>query len=188
MFVFEAIVASRGYHVYKNTTWTNAAVGESVKVEVETSRISKRADPYACAIRTKHFYFDVWRTVGHIPPEISRHVFYFLTAEGGQVSGHVQSINQRYSPIPDGGLEIPLKLRFSCQNGEILEQMKTFVTTLNDYQFTGTPETTNESDDEDEDIEAIIQDDLEIQEEIEAVEVVEPATPEIDGNITKRLI
>ena len=46
----------------------------------------------------------------------------------------------------------------------------------------------NESDDEDEDIEVIIQDSLEIQEEIEAVEVVEPATPEIDGNITKRLI
>ena len=56
------------------------------------------------------------------------------------------------------------------------------LTTLYDYQFTGTPETTNESDDEDEDIEVIIQDDLEIQEEIEDVDVVEPATPEIDGN------
>ena len=33
---FTAIVASRGYHVYKNVSWTNAKVGEKVTVEMET--------------------------------------------------------------------------------------------------------------------------------------------------------
>jgi hypothetical protein len=160
MFVFEAVVASRGYHVYKNTSWSEARTGEFVKVEVETSRSSKREDPYACAIRTKHFYYDVWRTVGHIPREISRHVFYFLTTERGLVSGHVQSIDQRYSPIPAGGLEIPLKLRFSCETEFTLSKMKTFVTTLYDYNFTGMP--VNEEDEEEgNDMELLIQDDPE---------------------------
>ena len=58
MHIFEAKVASRGYHEYKNTTWRNASAGESIIVETETSRASRRIDPYACAIRVKHFYFD----------------------------------------------------------------------------------------------------------------------------------
>ena len=33
---FTAAVASRGYHVYKNTSWTNAKVREKVTVEMET--------------------------------------------------------------------------------------------------------------------------------------------------------
>ena len=33
---FTAAVASRGYHVYKNTSWTNAKVGEKVTVEMES--------------------------------------------------------------------------------------------------------------------------------------------------------
>ena len=86
--------------------------------------------------------------MGHIPLEISRHAFFFLSAEGGLITGHVQSIDQRYSPIPKGGLEIPLKLKFSCPSEEVLSKMKTFVSTLYDYDFTGT-EASVESDEED---------------------------------------
>lgn len=156
MYVFEAIVASRGYHVFKNTTWSDARVGEFVEVQLETNRNSKQVDPYACAIRTKHFYYDAWRTVGHIPREISRHAFYFLSAEGGLITGHVHSIDQRYSPIPNGGLEIPLKLKFSHESEEILTKMKTFVGTLYDYNFTGTG-ASEESEGEDEEMEIVIQ-------------------------------
>ena len=85
-------------------------------------------DPYACATKKQNQYFDVYDTV---------HVYYFITAEGGTVSGTVLSTNYRYSPIPAGGLEIPLKLRFACKDDEFLRKMKWFVTNLYDYDFEG---------------------------------------------------
>ena len=35
MFSFKAIIASRGNHVYKETSWSNAKLNEEVKVELE---------------------------------------------------------------------------------------------------------------------------------------------------------
>ena len=35
---FQATIASRGYHVYKETTWSNAKVNEKVKIEIETNQ------------------------------------------------------------------------------------------------------------------------------------------------------
>ena len=93
--------------------------------------------------------------MGHIPREISRHVYYFLTAEGGTVSGHVVSTEHRYSPIPAGGLEIPLLLKFACADQEILLKMKAFVNAQYDYNFTGTRVVDSE-DEEDEDVIEII--------------------------------
>ena len=37
---FTVTVASGGYHVYKNTSWTNARVGKKVTVEMETKKFS----------------------------------------------------------------------------------------------------------------------------------------------------
>ena len=56
-FSFDAIIASRWYHVYKDTTWSNAEVGEQVKVELETNPKSIAVDTYSCAITAKHSYF-----------------------------------------------------------------------------------------------------------------------------------
>ena len=36
MFYFEAIITSRGYHVYQETSWSNAKLNDGVKVELET--------------------------------------------------------------------------------------------------------------------------------------------------------
>ena len=69
---FTVTVASGGYHVYKNTSWTNARVGEKVTVEMETKKFSLEVDPYACAIKFKNCFFDSLITVGHIPHEMSR--------------------------------------------------------------------------------------------------------------------
>ena len=35
VYSFEAKIASRGYYVYKNTTWVNANEGNELQVEIE---------------------------------------------------------------------------------------------------------------------------------------------------------
>ena len=111
---FEARIASRGYHTYKLTTWRNADLGDEVVIEAETNPQSKAIDPYYCAIRTKTRLFGSHVTFGHVPREVSRHVFYFITGEGGSVKGKVESLTYQPSPIPQGGLEIPIQMTFTC--------------------------------------------------------------------------
>ena len=76
MYSFDSQIASRGYHVYRNSTWENAKSGDKVKEEIET-KSSKPIDPYACTIKIKHKFFDTWLTMGHIPREISHHYCFF---------------------------------------------------------------------------------------------------------------
>ena len=49
MFSFKAIIASLGYHVYKERSWSNAKLNDEVKVELETDAKSLSTDPYAWA-------------------------------------------------------------------------------------------------------------------------------------------
>ena len=144
---FTAAVASRGYHVYKNTSWTNAKVGEKVTVEIETKKFSLEVDPYACAIKIKNRFFDSLITVGHIPREISRHLHFFIKTEDGKVIGHVKSLTYRPSPIPSGGLEIPLQLTFTCDDKLTLDLMNGFVKSLYDWNYTGLVQDNNDQDD-----------------------------------------
>ena len=64
--------------MYRNSTWQNAKSGDKVKVEIETHKSSKSTDPYSCAIKIKHKFFDAWLTVGHIPRKTSRHCYFFF--------------------------------------------------------------------------------------------------------------
>ena len=57
MYSFKAKIASRGYYVFKETSWSSAKEGHEVKVELETNKISNKIDPYACAICAKEEYF-----------------------------------------------------------------------------------------------------------------------------------
>ena len=41
MYSFDSKIASRGYHVYRNSAWQNAKSGHKVKVEIETNKYSK---------------------------------------------------------------------------------------------------------------------------------------------------
>ena len=50
IFSFIAIVASREYHVYKETSWSNAKLNDEVKVELEPDVKSLSNDPYACVL------------------------------------------------------------------------------------------------------------------------------------------
>ena len=77
MYSFHSKIASREYHVYRNSTWQNAKSGDKVKVEIETNKISKSINRYVCAIKIKRIFFDTSLTVGHIPRAISRHSYFF---------------------------------------------------------------------------------------------------------------
>ena len=156
---FDRKIAARGYHVYKNTTWKNAKAGQKVQVQIETNKSSKECDPYACAIKIKNNFFDNWMTVGHIPREISRHCFYFIK-EGGSISGHLLSTNYKVSPIPAGGLEVPLLLTFTVKEDRIFFLMNDFINNLYDYDYTGEKEDKkNDGSDDDDEIEIVINND-----------------------------
>ena len=75
---FQAKVTARGYHVYKYTTWEDAKIGDKVLIELETDEKSKEIDPYCCSIKAMVGLPQQLKTVGHIPREISRHVYFFL--------------------------------------------------------------------------------------------------------------
>ena len=126
LYSFSPTIASRGYHVYMHTTWLNAYDGERVLVEIETNAESKMVDPYCCAVKIKN-NLQIWTTVGHIPREISRFVFYFIQDEGGNVEGTLLSTVYPPSPIPAGGLEVPVKLIFSCRRYITHQEMVDFI-------------------------------------------------------------
>ena len=117
IFYFKAIIASRGYHVHKETPWSNAKINEEFRVELETNTTSLSTDPYSCTIKTKNPYFNDWKTVGHIPREISRYLYFFIKEENRNVSGTLKS------SIPSGGLEVPLLLKFSAKDKWVVDTM-----------------------------------------------------------------
>ena len=71
MYSFDSKIASRGYHVYRNSTWQDGKSGGKVEVEIDKNKSSKSIDTYARAIKIKHKFIDTWLTVGHIPREIN---------------------------------------------------------------------------------------------------------------------
>ena len=46
LYSFDAIITTWGYHIYKETSWSNAIVDDEVKVEIETNAKSIASDPY----------------------------------------------------------------------------------------------------------------------------------------------
>ena len=125
---FQAKIADRRYHVYKNLAWSNAKQGDFVTVEIETDKESKKIDPYCCAIKAMVDIPLRLKTVGHVPKEISRHIFFFSKEENGKVDGFVYSTQYQPSPIPAGRLEIPLKITFKSPNFITHQKMKDFMT------------------------------------------------------------
>ena len=63
-FSFKTKVASRGFHIYKNTTWENVSIGQEISVQWETNEDSKKIDPYCSAIKT--MVSVKLETVGHM--------------------------------------------------------------------------------------------------------------------------
>ena len=126
MYSFSAEVGSRGYHVYRNTSWNQIYVNQAVVVHKKKNIVSLQIDPYCCAITITRVYKISPVTVGHIPREISRFVYFFLH-EQGAISGTVVDTEPRISPIPEGGLEIKLLLNFTHPVERLLNRMKELV-------------------------------------------------------------
>ena len=135
---FQATIAARGYHVNKTITWSDVKDGDLVSVEVEDDNSSKKIDPYCCAIKAMVGRTSPQlKTVGHVPREISRHIFFFLKEESGKIDGFIHSTQYRPLPIPAGGLEIPLMLTFKSPTFLTHKKMKQFITTLYSYDYEG---------------------------------------------------
>ena len=110
---------------------------------METKKPSLEVDPYAFAIKIKNRFFDSLITV-------TWHVHFFIKTEGGKVIGQVKSLTYRPSPIPSGCLEIPLQLTFTCDDKFTLDLMNGFVKSLNDWNYTGLVQDSNDEDDDEE--------------------------------------
>ena len=67
--------------------------------------------------------------VGHVPKEISRAVFFFIS-RGGKVIGRVLNEKRYPSPIPKGGLEILLMVQFKIadEKRKYMERLKEIIT------------------------------------------------------------
>ena len=120
-----------------------------MKVELETNKLSKSSDLYACAIKIKHQFFDTWLTVGHIPREISR-LSYFFMDEGDNITRHLISTTYKVSHIPAGGLEVPSLLTLSVKRERIFKLKSSFVNDLYGDYYTGEQAENNEEESGDE--------------------------------------
>ena len=103
---------------------------EKVTIVIETNKDSIKINPCCCAVKAIVGNPVKLATAGHIPREISRHVYFFLKEEGGKVEGFVYSTKYRPSPIPAGGLEIPLMLSFKSPRYLAHQKMKNFLAQL----------------------------------------------------------
>ena len=87
----------------------------------EFNNISIDIDPYWPITKRADRIGPV--TVGHAPRELFRFIFYFIQ-EGGSDTGAVAITTPRTSPIPEGGLEVPILMHFTHENKAISSKME----------------------------------------------------------------
>ena len=66
--------------------------------------------------------------IGHIPQEISRFCHYFINYDGA-INDRVSNMRYRPSPIPSGGLEIPIMMELIKENAtvDVFRKMEEYV-------------------------------------------------------------
>ena len=74
-------------YVYESVYWENVKAAEKVTIEIKTNKDSIKIDPYYSVVKAMLGNPLKVATVGHIPQEISRDVYFFLKEEGGKVKG-----------------------------------------------------------------------------------------------------
>ena len=102
---FTTLIVSFGWHVHQKSTWKNPKKDEALGSKKETGLVALRFDSFSIAFTRKPIEYLTPLTVGHIPSEISRFV-YFLLERRGKMEAKVYRTKCKESPIPKGGLEI----------------------------------------------------------------------------------
>ena len=116
--------ASRGFHEYRKI-WS-PKYGQKLTIKRDKLNLF---DPYSiglfCEIKGK---IEKLSLVGHLPREISRFCKFFLEYDGF-LDATVRMTKFRRSPLPQGGLEIPIKLCIGKGKAslEVFRKMKGFV-------------------------------------------------------------
>ena len=105
----------RGFHVYQDI-WT-PTTGEWLPCEVEDNPM----DLYAVAIKKRMVI------IGHIPPKISVACSLFIQRGDALCCIITDSHRQYSSDLPQGGLQIPCKLEFMCDDTELMSKIKKLV-------------------------------------------------------------
>ena len=180
---FQGTIASRGYHIYKKTTRSNAKVNKKVKIEIEPNQSSIAIDPYAFAVKAKEKFFDGWRTIAYVPREISRYIYFFIKKENEKITGNAKSLNCKPSPI-SSGTEIPLQVTFSCPVEWVRDKMKDFIDNFYSYDFTGILCNDESSDDSDIEIDLESVDVIANDDDEEEADKMKPVSPVVDKEIT----
>ena len=115
-------IVSMGYHIYKNTSWSKAKVGNKVVTELETKKDSL----------AKRIFDNCWPySTGNIKTD----VHFFIKTESRSVHEYIQSLVYGTLPFPPGGLETPLRLTFPEEDPITL--MRDFLVALHSWAFTG---------------------------------------------------
>ena len=92
----------------------------------EVNNIFIDIDPYCCRITIKRVDRIEPVTVGPVPRELSRFIFYFIQEEGS-VTGTVASTTPRILPITGGGLEVLILMHITHENKAISSKMEILV-------------------------------------------------------------
>ena len=129
---FKAKIASRGYHVFKETTWNNFKEEDSVRVDLETNKLSKNVDLCEKSI------FQLVENGGTYP---ERNFLSFLLFYQGR-----KWFCKWFSNIVHHLFHL-MDWKF-CPEQQTFEKMKNFVDSLYDYDYSGVND--EESSDEEE--------------------------------------
>ena len=102
---FTTLVGLRDWHVYQKSTWKNPRKDEALSFKKEIDPVALKFDTFSIAFTRKSIEYLAPLTVGHLPLEISRFVYFFLE-RGGKMEAKVYQTKCEEFPIPKGGLKI----------------------------------------------------------------------------------
>ena len=115
---YEFTTALRGFHVYRSE-WT-PQLDQSIKFKQE---LKNPYDKFAVAGQTNIPGKLCLVTVGQVPKEMSRHIWYAIK-EGAGFSATVKSVSPKRSPLKQGGLEIIITMKAKWQNSRAIDDDK----------------------------------------------------------------
>ena len=104
---FEFFNGSRGFYVFSNTVNWVPYVGQNIIFKRE---YNIKHDRFAVSDKTLLEGRIVSITFGHVPGGLSRHTWYAIQ-EGAPFKATVPDIKARPSPLIQGGLEIPIRVK-----------------------------------------------------------------------------